>query len=233
MWKLQQLLFLGTRRREIEVKKMGDAVLLCGSSGHSWRLGGAGHVRRSSKKRRGVEGWRLRMPKGPREPGEIAEQDQDEPGQVARVRRQLGPLRGGPTWQSIMVSSSFNSIFFSPVSAHSSASRTGPSGRPPSFFRGASQSGDKAMVGSSGEDVPGGFLKSPGRGASGKRLSHTRPATRLKDAIIHRGKDAETPGKAQPDTQTRSEGDTARPSLTPGCKRRDRYSTRGHMGDTD
>lgn len=63
------------------------------------------------------------------------------------VRRQLGPLRGSPTWQSIMVSSSFNSIFFSPVSAHSSASRTGPSGRPPSFFKGASQSGEKAMVG--------------------------------------------------------------------------------------
>lgn len=40
-----------------------------------------------------------------------------------------------------MVSSSFSSTFFSPVSAHSRASRTGPSGRPPSFFRGASQSG--------------------------------------------------------------------------------------------
>lgn len=75
------------------------------------------------------------------------------------VRRQLGPPRGGPTWQSIMVSSSFNSIFFSPVSAHSSASRTGPSGRPPSFFRGASQSGDKARMGSNGEVVPGGVLK--------------------------------------------------------------------------
>lgn len=80
------------------------------------------------------------------------------------VRKQLGPPRGGPTWQSIMVSSSFNSIFFSPVSAHSSASRTGPSGRPPSFFRGASQSGDKARVGSNGEVVPGGVLKQPSSG---------------------------------------------------------------------
>lgn len=81
---------------------------------------------------------------------------------------------GGPTWQSIMVSSSFSSIFFSPVSAHSSASRTGPSGRPPSFFRGASQSGDRPWRGSSGAGVPGGLLKLPklGSHAGRKRLSH-------------------------------------------------------------
>lgn len=75
MWKLQQLLFLGIRRREMEVKKMGDTILLRRGFGHSWRLQGAREVKRSSKKRRGVEGWRLRMPKSPREPGEIAEQD--------------------------------------------------------------------------------------------------------------------------------------------------------------
>lgn len=67
-----------------------------------------------------------------------------------RLRGQPQPLDGSPTWQSIMVSSSFSSIFFSPVSAHRRASRTGPSGRPPSFFSGASQSKDKTTAGRRG-----------------------------------------------------------------------------------
>lgn len=75
--------------------------------------------------------------------------------------RAAGAPAGGPTWQSIMASSSFSSIFFSPVSAHRRASRTGPSGRLPSFFRGASQSGDKATGRSSGEVVPGRPVKLP------------------------------------------------------------------------
>lgn len=104
-----------------------------------------------------------KMPESPREPGEVPEQGRDAPGQEAGRRGQrAGAPGGGPTWQSIMASSSFSSIFFSPVSAHRRASRTGPSGRPPSFFRGASQSGDKAMMGESGgQVVPGGLLKLP------------------------------------------------------------------------
>ena len=115
---------------------------------------------------------------GPRESG----------GQDAELRGQHSPGRvgvGSPTWQSIMASSSFSSIFFSPVSAHRRASRTGPSGRPPSFFSGASQSGDKTTAGRRGarwrtcpwrrsSDCPGwGIMLFAG----GKRLSHTQPAT--------------------------------------------------------
>ena len=157
------------------------------------------------------------MPKGPREPGEISEQEQDGPGQETGVRGQLWPLAGGwgdPTWQSIMVSSSFSSIFFSPVSAHSRASRTGPSGRPPSFFNGASQSGDKG----GGCQVENVSLEDSSNCpdwrimlfARGKRLSHTQPATDSKiqpytlPTILPYilSKDAQTLGKTQPDPQS-------------------------------
>lgn len=94
------------------------------------------------------------MLKGTRESGEISEQEQDGPGHRPVERAATAPGRvggvGSPTWQSIMVSSSFSSIFFSPVSAHRRASRTGPSGRPPSFFSGASQSKDKTTAGRRG-----------------------------------------------------------------------------------
>lgn len=116
---------------------------------------------------------------------------------------------GGPTWQSIMASSSFSSIFFSPVSAHRRASRTGPSGRPPSFFRGASQSVDKAI----GSQVEKLSLKDPsncpGEGtmlfAEGKRLSHSQPATDSKIQPHITGKGAQTLGKTQPDPQILSD----------------------------
>lgn len=105
------------------------------------------------------------------------------PGQQAGVRGSWGPW-GGPTWQSIMVSSSFSSIFFSPVSAHRRASRTGPSGRPPSFFRGASQSGDKAMGSQMGKLSLEDPSNCPGEGTmffvGGKRLpTLNQPQTQI------------------------------------------------------
>lgn len=45
MWKLQQLLFLGTRRRETGFKKLEGIVLLLKDAGQSCRLGVAGQVR--------------------------------------------------------------------------------------------------------------------------------------------------------------------------------------------
>lgn len=160
MWKLQQLLFLGTRRRDIGVKKMGVTVLLLGSSEQSWRLGVVRQVRRSSKEMRHGGDGDLGCPKTLGSQGWF--QSRNGMCQAGdRSERAAGAPGSGPTWQSIMASSSFSSIFFSPVSAHRRASRTGPSGRPPSFFRGASQSGDKAMGGSSGEVVPGGPLQLP------------------------------------------------------------------------
>lgn len=116
----------------------GEHCSAFGGSVQSWRLGWQGKSEDLPKIM--IFGrQRLKMPEGPREPGEVSEQEWDMPGQ-----KSLG-TGSSPTWQSIMASSSFSSIFFSPVSAHRRASRTGPSGRPPSFFRGASQSGDKAM----------------------------------------------------------------------------------------
>lgn len=161
MRKLQQLLFLGTRRREIGVKKMGDTVLILEGSGQSWRLRVAGQVRRSSKE---MQRGRMETLDAQRDPGGVLEQEWAVPEWEAGGERAAGAPAGGPTWQSIMASSSFSSIFFSPVSAHRRASRTGPSGRLPSFFRGASQSGDKTTGRSSGEVVPGRPVKLPGWG---------------------------------------------------------------------
>ena len=106
-----------------------------------------------------------------------------------------------------MVSSSFSSIFFSPVSAHSRASRTGPSGSPPSFFKGAAGWGGGAGgggVGSSGEVVPRGLLTLPRLGSHAlcwwEEASHTPLAidSETQPHALERGLD---PGE-----------DTARPS---------------------
>lgn len=82
---------------------------------------------------------------------------------------------------------------------------------------------------------------SPGQGtmpfASGQRLSHTRPATRLKDSIIHTGKDAETLRKTQPDPQIHSDTLRRRHSqtLTYTWMHMEsyRHSNRAHMESTD
>lgn len=209
MWKLQQLLFLVSRKRGIGIKKMGGTGgEVLGGSVQSWKLGVAGQVRRSSKEKRQGGDGDLGCPKTLGSQGRFQNRNGMCQGQ-SRGERAVGAPGGGPTWQSIMASSSFSSIFFSPVSAHRRASRTGPSGRPPSFFRGASQSVDKAIGGQveklSLEDPS----NCPGEGtmlfAEGKRLSHSQPATDSKIQPHITGKGAQTLGKTQPDPQILSD----------------------------
>lgn len=158
MRKLQQLLFLGTRRREIGVKKNWGH---CSDFGRFWAELEIGGSRASQKVLQRDAVWEngdFGCPQGARGCFGAGMGCARVGG---RSERAAGAPAGGPTWQSIMASSSFSSIFFSPVSAHRRASRTGPSGRLPSFFRGASQSGDKATGRSSGEVVPGRPVKLP------------------------------------------------------------------------
>lgn len=204
----------------------------------------AGQVRRPSKGN-GVGRQRLEMPEALGSQGRF----QSKNG-ICQGRRAWDP-EVGPTWQSIMASSSFSSIFFSPVSAHRRASRTGPSGRPPSFFRGASQSGDKAMGrgGSSGKLSLEASSNCPGGGTmcteGEKRLSHAQAAANLKTQL-HLLRRTLRPWRRHSQTlrisRTHSGGDTARPlyiprhmeetparpSLTPGQIWKDTDSQRGY-----
>lgn len=231
MRKLQQLLFLGTRRREIGVKKIGDTVLILEGSGQSWRLGVAEQVRRSSKE---MQCGRMETSDAHREPGAVLEQEWAVPGWEAGASGQPGPLRvvlpGSPLWPPpLSVQSS------SPLSQHTGEPQgqallggCPPSSGAPHSLETRPQGGQVGKL--SLEDQS----NCPGRGttlsAGGKRLSHSQPATDSKTEPHVLGR---TPEKTQPDpwilsdalgkkhakplhTPRDMEDTPARPSLTVG-----------------
>lgn len=130
MRKLQQLLFLSTRRRAIRVKKMGDTVLILEGSGQSWRLGVAGQVRRSSRE---MQCERMETSDAQREPAGVSEQEWAVPVWEAGVSGQPGPLRvvlpGSPLWPPLPSAQSS-----SPLSQHTGEPQglALPGGYPPS-----------------------------------------------------------------------------------------------------
>lgn len=83
VWKLQQLLFLGTRKQRVESKNVGPCSAL-GALGRAGE-GVAGQVRRRGR-------TKMKTPESPRESGEVLEQGRGVPGrEVGAGGRELGP----------------------------------------------------------------------------------------------------------------------------------------------
>lgn len=163
-----------------------------GRPGQSWRWGVVGQVKRSSKKRQGVGGWRLRGTKA-QGTGRI----QTGTG-CARAgdRGQLGPLGSYLAVHNGLLLLQLNLLL--PRLRAQESLKDRPFREAALLLQGRLTVWGQGHGGSSGELVPRGLLQLPRSGttlsAGGTRLSHTQPAT---DAKIqpYRVEDAQTLGR--------------------------------------